>query len=93
MPYCDLGKFGQNVFHYVTSPNLPLPRPHDYMKTINVSCRCASNQLLAYDSHYLHLSQRVSGAQLGLCRREGLGLVLGLGGGNVVLDQFCRLLS
>lgn len=64
------------------------------MKTINVSCWCASNQLLAYDSHYLHLSWRVSGAQLGLHRREGLVLLLGLGGGgNVVLDQFCRLLS
>lgn len=89
-----LGKFWQNVFHYVTSPNLPLPRPHDYMKTINVSCRYASNQLRAYDSHYLHLSRRVSGAQLGLHRREGLVLVLGLrGGGNVVLDQFCRLPS
>lgn len=67
------------------------------MKTINVSCWCASNQRPAYDSHYLHLSRRVSGAQLGLHRREGLVLVLGPGGGggggNVVLDQFCRLLS
>lgn len=32
--------------------------------------------MLAYDSHYLHLSQRVSGAQLGLRRREGLVLLV-----------------
>lgn len=82
------------MFHYVAFPNLPLPRPRDYKKTINVSCWCASNQLLAYDFHYLHLSWRISGAQLGLHRREGLVLVLGPGGGgNVVLDQFGRLLS
>lgn len=52
-------------------------QPHDYMTTINVSCRPAPNQLLAYDSHYLHLSQRVNGAQLGLCRQEALVLVSG----------------
>lgn len=63
------------------------------MKTINVSCRPAPNQLLAYDSHYLHLSRRVSGAQLGLRRQEGLVLVVGVGGEeNVLLDQFYRLL-
>lgn len=71
----------------------PLLQPHDYMKTINVSCRPAPNQLLAYDSHYLHLSQRVSGAQLGLHRQEGRVLVVGVwGGGSALLDQFCRLL-
>lgn len=60
---------------------------------LNVTCRSASNQLLAYDSHYLHLSRRVSGAQLGLRGREGLpseGVVRG--GAGVLLDQFCRLL-
>lgn len=56
---------------YHLSP-FSLLQPHDYMKTINVSSRPASNQLLAYDSHYLHLSHRVSGAQLGLRRQEGL---------------------
>lgn len=72
----------------------PLLQPHDYMRTINVSCRPASNQLLAYDSHYLHLSRRVIGAQLGLCRQVGLVLVVGVRGeGNVLLDQFCRLLD
>lgn len=60
---------------------------------LNVTCRSASNQLLAYDSHYLHLSRRVSGAQLGLRGREGLlseGVVRG--GAGALLDQFCRLL-
>ena len=45
-------------------------------RTINVSCRPAPNQLLAYDSHYLHLSRRGSGAQLGLRRREALVLLV-----------------
>lgn len=51
-----------------------LPEPSDNMKTRNVLCRPASNQLLAYDFHYLHLFQRVSGAQLGLHRQEKLVL-------------------
>ena len=82
------------LLHYVICmPSPLLLQPHDYMRTINVSCRPASNQLLAYDSHYLHLSRRVIGAQLGLRRQEGLVLVVGVRGeGNVLLDQFCRLL-
>lgn len=68
--------------------------PHDYMRTINVSCRPAPNQLLAYDSHYLHLSRRVSGAKPGLRRQEGLVLVVGVRREeNVLLDQFCWLLN
>lgn len=60
---------------------------------LNVTCRSASNQLLAYDSHYLHLSWRVSGAQLGLRGREGLPSVGAVRGGRgLLLDQFCRLL-
>lgn len=56
-------------------------------------CWPAPNQLLAYDSHYLHLSQRVSGAQPGLHRQEKPVLLMGVQRDEYALDvQFCRLL-
>lgn len=63
-------------------------------KIRNVLCRPALNQLQAYDSYYLHLSERVSGAQLGLCNEDKLVLLVRSGGkGNGSVLQIDSLIG